>query len=43
MIRVAPAPLYCSFEDVHRFMKYLDEALHAAKTGNVNDTGVHVL
>lgn len=30
VIRIAPAPLYCSFEDVHRFMKYLDEALHAA-------------
>ncbi|XP_060562958.1 kynureninase-like isoform X2 [Ruditapes philippinarum] len=30
VIRIAPAPLYCSFEDVHRFMRYLDEALHAA-------------
>ncbi|XP_052260062.1 kynureninase-like isoform X2 [Dreissena polymorpha] len=30
VIRVAPAPLYCSFEDVHRFMKYLDQALNAA-------------
>ncbi|KAK3583179.1 hypothetical protein CHS0354_025698 [Potamilus streckersoni] len=30
VIRVAPVPLYCSFEDVHRFMKYLDEALQAA-------------
>ncbi|KAL4217588.1 hypothetical protein ACF0H5_022330 [Mactra antiquata] len=30
VIRIAPVPLYCSFEDVHRFMKYLDEALHAA-------------
>ena len=33
MIRVAPVPMYCSFEDVHRFMKYLDEALYAAKNG----------
>lgn len=30
VIRIAPVPLYCSFEDVHRFMKYLNEALHAA-------------
>ncbi|XP_052765596.1 kynureninase-like [Mya arenaria] len=30
VIRVAPAPLYCSFEDVHRFMQLLDDSLHAA-------------
>lgn len=30
VIRISPAPLYCSFEDVHRFMKLLDDALHAA-------------
>ncbi|XP_064597186.1 kynureninase-like isoform X2 [Liolophura sinensis] len=30
VIRIAPAPLYCSFYDVHRFMKYLEDALQAA-------------
>lgn len=30
VIRIAPAPLYCSFEDVHRFMIYLEQALKAA-------------
>ncbi|OWF37823.1 kynureninase-like [Mizuhopecten yessoensis] len=30
VIRVSPAPLYCSFQDVHRFMEYLDQALKAA-------------
>ena len=38
VIRVSPAPLYCSFEDVHRFMLYLDVALVAAadyKTDNI--------
>lgn len=29
VIRISPAPLYCSFEDVHRFMIYLDQALQA--------------
>lgn len=35
VIRVAPVPLYSRFDDVHRFMKYLDEALHAA---DLNET-----
>lgn len=30
VIRIAPAPLYCSFYDVYRFMKYLEDALQAA-------------
>ncbi|XP_021364292.1 kynureninase-like isoform X1 [Mizuhopecten yessoensis] len=30
VIRVSPAPLYCSFQDVQRFMEYLDQALKAA-------------
>lgn len=30
VIRVCPAPLYCSFQDVYRFMIYLDQALKAA-------------
>ncbi|KAJ8321831.1 hypothetical protein KUTeg_000302 [Tegillarca granosa] len=30
VIRVAPAPLYCSFMDVFRFSNYLDESLTAA-------------
>ncbi|XP_033758332.1 kynureninase-like [Pecten maximus] len=30
VIRVSPAPLYCSFNDVHRFMGYLDQALESA-------------
>ncbi|XP_041360763.1 kynureninase-like isoform X2 [Gigantopelta aegis] len=29
-IRVAPAPLYCSFQDVHRFMKCLDKSIAVA-------------
>ncbi|KAK7091303.1 hypothetical protein V1264_009004 [Littorina saxatilis] len=31
VIRVSPAPLYCSFQDVHRFMRYLADSLEAAK------------
>lgn len=31
VIRVSPVPLYCSFQDAHRFMKYLAESLEAAK------------
>ncbi|PVD31768.1 hypothetical protein C0Q70_07186 [Pomacea canaliculata] len=30
VIRVSPAPLYCSFKDVHRFMRYLADSLEAA-------------
>ncbi|XP_061181559.1 kynureninase-like [Saccostrea echinata] len=30
VIRIAPAPLYCSFLDVYRGMKYLDESIQAA-------------
>ncbi|KAL5015360.1 hypothetical protein ScPMuIL_009630 [Solemya velum] len=30
VIRVAPAPLYCSFHDVYRFVQYLEDALAAA-------------
>ena len=38
VIRVAPCPMYCSFEDVHRFMTYLDVALHTAKNCVAPDT-----
>ncbi|XP_067665290.1 kynureninase-like [Haliotis asinina] len=31
VIRIAPVPIFCSFEDVHRFMKYLEQSLTAAK------------
>ncbi|XP_055998219.1 kynureninase-like isoform X2 [Ostrea edulis] len=30
VIRIAPAPLYCSFLDIYRGMKYLDESIEAA-------------
>ncbi|XP_060063875.1 kynureninase-like [Ylistrum balloti] len=30
VIRVTPAPLYCSFEDVYRFMDFLDQAMNVA-------------
>lgn len=30
VIRVAPAPLYCSFYDVYRFVQYLEDALGSA-------------
>ncbi|KAK3088258.1 hypothetical protein FSP39_016687 [Pinctada imbricata] len=32
VIRVAPAPLYCSFQDVHKFLNYLEEALKAVSS-----------
>ncbi|XP_060079453.1 kynureninase-like [Ylistrum balloti] len=32
VIRIAMAPLYNSFDDIHRFMTYLDQALKAAVT-----------
>ncbi|KAH9491998.1 hypothetical protein Btru_029597 [Bulinus truncatus] len=32
VIRITPVPMYCSFEDVHRFMGYLKDALIAAKS-----------
>ncbi|GFR81651.1 kynureninase [Elysia marginata] len=35
VIRIAPAPLYCSFLDVHRFMDRLQDALKAAKSSLV--------
>ncbi|XP_059169087.1 kynureninase-like [Physella acuta] len=31
VIRITPVPMYCSFEDVHRFMALLKDALLAAK------------
>ncbi|XP_041361628.1 kynureninase-like isoform X2 [Gigantopelta aegis] len=31
VIRVAPVPIYCSFQDVHRFMKYVRQSIVAAK------------
>ncbi|KAL8585702.1 hypothetical protein ACOMHN_022348 [Nucella lapillus] len=31
VIRIAPVPLYCSFHDVHRFMRLLAASLQAAK------------
>ena len=30
ILQVTPAPIYCSFEDVHRFVMYLGEALDVA-------------
>ncbi|GFO37394.1 kynureninase [Plakobranchus ocellatus] len=36
VIRIAPAPLYCSFLDVHRFMTCLRDALVAAKNSLVH-------
>ena len=36
VIRIAPAPMYCSFSDVHRFMDRLRDALHAAKSSLVH-------
>ncbi|KAK3800037.1 hypothetical protein RRG08_029759 [Elysia crispata] len=35
VIRIAPAPIYCSFLDVHRFMNQLRDALKAAKSSLV--------
>uniref|UniRef100_A0A2C9JGX7 Kynureninase n=1 Tax=Biomphalaria glabrata TaxID=6526 RepID=A0A2C9JGX7_BIOGL len=32
VIRITPVPMYCSFEDVHRFMGCLKDALIAAKS-----------
>nr|KAG5692894.1 hypothetical protein BaRGS_002329 [Batillaria attramentaria] len=30
VIRMAPAPMYCSFQDIRRFMKYFTQAMEAA-------------
>ncbi|CAL1539128.1 unnamed protein product [Lymnaea stagnalis] len=40
VIRITPVPMYCSFEDVHRFMGYLKDALVAAK-GSLRHVDTH--
>lgn len=41
VIRIAPAPLYCSFQDVHRFMRYLEDSLLATKNCTDDDVADH--
>uniref|UniRef100_A0A0B6ZK02 Kynureninase n=1 Tax=Arion vulgaris TaxID=1028688 RepID=A0A0B6ZK02_9EUPU len=38
VIRISPVPMYCSFEDVHRFMGFLKDALAATKTSLIHVT-----
>ncbi|XP_050393721.1 kynureninase [Patella vulgata] len=35
VIRISPVPIFCSFQDVHRFMKYLYDSIQAAKDSNL--------